>query len=76
MSRRARSICLLDCQGHFTRLAVAKPDLAITVTYDRQCGKAELATTLDHFYNAVDGYQFLDQIVSAVFSCHDEFRIP
>ncbi len=46
---------LLDRGGHFLRLAVAEPDVALTVADDHERGEGEPPTALDDLGDSVDG---------------------
>ena len=50
-----------DGVNNFTRLAKTITGATLTVAYDDQCVKAEVTTSLNHFGDAIDEDNLLDQ---------------
>ena len=48
---------------HFTRLAMAKTDAAITVAHHHKGGETEAAATLHDLGDTIDVHQLVDQVV-------------
>jgi hypothetical protein len=66
---------LLHRHRHFPRLALAHADSAVTVTNHGQRCKAEDATTLHDFGNAVDRDHLLAQTVITTFVLHAGLKL-
>src|SRR5210317_1165956 len=56
----------LDCDRHFTCLAVTEAHAALAVSNNGQCGKAELAPALHNLGDAVDGNQFFNEVIASL----------
>ena len=56
---------LADRFGNLARLAGAVADAALLVTHDHQGGEGEPAAAFDHFRDAVDRHQLVDEIITA-----------
>src|SRR6185369_12072652 len=55
---------LADCLRHLARLAVAEADATLLVADNDERGKAEAAAALDHFGDAIDVDEFVDELVA------------
>ena len=73
--------CLTDGFRHFTRLAMTEADAALLVTNHNECCEAETTATLDHFRNAVDVNELVDEfavslVAIAIFLSRHIIRLP
>jgi hypothetical protein len=54
--------CLADGFRHFARLAVTEADAALLVADDDERGKTEATAALDHFRDAIDVNELVDEL--------------